>query len=84
MGLPFQRSDWIKPDSYIWYPYPFLDLDEAGGYGAVALYSLGIAVGIAVFGAIVVLLSRRGAPPADSEPITRSIEEPTAEDPLTV
>jgi hypothetical protein len=82
--LPFQPSDWIKPDSYIWYPYPFLDPDEDGGYGAVALYCLGIAVGIAVFGAIVVLLSRRGGPPAEPAPSIRSIGEPTtAEDLLT-
>jgi len=29
-----------------WYPYPFLDPREKGGYGAVALYSIGIAIGI--------------------------------------
>jgi cytochrome bd-type quinol oxidase subunit 2 len=43
-----------------WYPYPFLDPDEAGGYGAVGLYCLVIAAGMILFGAIVVLLSRRG------------------------
>jgi hypothetical protein len=68
-----------------WYPYPFLDPDEAGGYGAVALYGLRIAVGITVFGVVVVLLSRRGTPPVNSEPSTRSIGEPkAAEDLATV
>src|SRR6478736_6394035 len=32
-----------------WYPYPFLDPREDGGYGAVALYSVGIAIGIIAF-----------------------------------
>ena len=39
-----------------WVPYPFLD--PATGYGSVALYSVGIAVGVAVFGALVWALSR--------------------------
>lgn len=29
-----------------WYPYPFLDPRNAGGYAAVALYCLGIAAGV--------------------------------------
>ena len=32
-----------------WYPYPFLDPGKVGGYGGVALYSLGILAGL--FGA---------------------------------
>ncbi|MBC7725102.1 MAG: Pr6Pr family membrane protein [Burkholderiaceae bacterium] len=39
-----------------WVPYPFLD--PATGYGAVALYAVGIAVGIAAFGALVWAVSR--------------------------
>ena len=39
-----------------WVPYPFLD--PATGYESVALYSVGIAVGVAVFGALVWALSR--------------------------
>lgn len=27
-----------------WYPYPFLDPDEVGGYGGVAAYSVGVAL----------------------------------------
>jgi len=42
-----------------WYPYPFLDPNNAGGYGAVALYSVGIAVGVGLFVWLVVFLSRR-------------------------
>ena len=39
-----------------WVPYPFLD--PATGYGSVAFYSVGIAIGVAVFGALVWALSR--------------------------
>ena len=39
-----------------WVPYPFLD--PATGYGSVAAYSVGIAIGVAVFGALVWALSR--------------------------
>ena len=34
-----------------WYPYPFLDPANVGGYGHVALYSLGIALTFLVVGA---------------------------------
>jgi hypothetical protein len=39
-----------------WVPYPFLN--PKLGYGVVSLYVIGIAVGIAVFGAIVWAISR--------------------------
>ncbi|ROP60723.1 Pr6Pr family membrane protein [Curtobacterium sp. ZW137] len=39
-----------------WVPYPFLD--PAQGYGVVALYSLGVAVFIALMGVLVVGMSR--------------------------
>ncbi|MBA2276391.1 MAG: Pr6Pr family membrane protein [Chloroflexia bacterium] len=42
-----------------WYPYPFLDPGAAGSYGVVALYCVGIALGVGVFAAIVLKLSRR-------------------------
>ncbi len=39
-----------------WYPYDFLDPDEQGGYGGVALYVAGIVVGFLLFSALVVWL----------------------------
>ena len=42
-----------------WYPYPFLDPHNPGGYGAVALYSVGIAVDVGLFVWLVAMLSRR-------------------------
>lgn len=47
-----------------WYPYPFLDPDEAGGYLGVALYSVGIAVGIGLFSWIIAALSKRQPDPS--------------------
>jgi hypothetical protein len=47
-----------------WYPYPFLDPDAAGNYGVVALYCVGIAVGVSLFVWLVLLLSRRTPEPA--------------------
>ena len=41
-----------------WYPYPFLDPSQPGGYGAVAVYVLGIAGFIGLMGCAVVGLSR--------------------------
>ena len=41
-----------------WYPYPFLDPREDGGYGAVALYSVGIAIGIIAFIWVVTWVTR--------------------------
>jgi hypothetical protein len=41
-----------------WYPYPFLDPAQPGGYGAVAVYVLGIAGFIGLMGCAVVALSR--------------------------
>lgn len=39
-----------------WYPYPFLDPAQAGGYGGVALYSIGILVVLFVVGFILMKL----------------------------
>jgi hypothetical protein len=41
-----------------WYPYPFLNPDQPGGYGAVAVYVIGIAGFIGLMGCAVVALSR--------------------------
>ncbi|MCS5714504.1 Pr6Pr family membrane protein [Herbiconiux sp. CPCC 205716] len=41
-----------------WYPYPFLNPAQLGGYGAVAVYVLGIAGFICLMGAAVIGLSR--------------------------
>lgn len=42
-----------------WYPYPFLDPAQPGGYGAVVIYIIAIASVILLTGAGVVWLSRR-------------------------
>lgn len=42
-----------------WYPYPFLDPERVGGYGVVALYSIGIAIGFFLFVALIVAIGRR-------------------------
>jgi len=42
-----------------WYPYPFLDPDEAGGYAGVALYCVGIAAVSALFMWLVVVAGNR-------------------------
>ena len=42
-----------------WYPYPYFDPNNPVGYGAVALYGVGIAVGVGLFVWLVALLSRR-------------------------
>ena len=41
-----------------WYPYPFLDPDESGGYAGVAAYCVGIAAGVVLFSWTIVLVSR--------------------------
>jgi hypothetical protein len=42
-----------------WYPYPFLDPDEAGGYPGVAAYCIAIAVGFLGFVWLIVTLGNR-------------------------
>jgi len=39
-----------------WYPYPFLDPDESGGYLGVAAYAVGITVGVLAFTWVIVRL----------------------------
>jgi len=42
-----------------WYPYPFLDPHRAGGYGSVALVSLGILAAMAAGGVLIMMLGNR-------------------------
>lgn len=42
-----------------WYPYPFLNPDEVGGYAGVAAYSVGISVGFLAFIWLIVILGNR-------------------------
>ncbi len=42
-----------------WYPYPFLDPGNVGGYPVVALYAVGIAIGFFLFCALIVTIGRR-------------------------
>lgn len=42
-----------------WYPYPFLDPAEAGGYPGVTAYAIGIAIGFAGFVWLIVTLGNR-------------------------
>lgn len=42
-----------------WYPYPFLNPANAGGYAGVALYALGIAVTFVVAGGLLLALGNR-------------------------
>lgn len=41
-----------------WYPYPFLDPAQPGGYGTVVVYVIAIAGSIGIFAAAIVALSR--------------------------
>jgi hypothetical protein len=49
-----------------WYPYPFLNPAQPGGYGGVALYVLLIAAIIIGAAALVVWVGRRRAVVSDS------------------
>lgn len=49
-----------------WYPYPFLDPHQVGGYGGIVPYVIGIAIAIAGIGALVVLAGRRRDAPSAS------------------
>ena len=42
-----------------WYPYPFLNPAQAGGYGGVTLYSLGICVAFAAIGGVLMTLGNK-------------------------
>ena len=52
----------IRGEVVGWYPYPFLNPAQPGGYGAVAAYLVGIAAAIIALDALIVWASRwRGA-----------------------
>lgn len=42
-----------------WYPYPFLEPSQPGGYLAVTLYSVGIAITFMVFSWLLVIIGSR-------------------------
>ncbi|GAA5201036.1 Pr6Pr family membrane protein [Microbacterium jejuense] len=44
-----------------WYPYPFLNPNNDGGWGSVIVYVIGIAIAIVAVGALVVWWGRRAA-----------------------
>jgi hypothetical protein len=54
--LAFAGYSLVRGPRVDWYPYPFLDPREAGGYRSVAAYSAGIAAGSAVFASLIVAL----------------------------
>lgn len=47
----------VRGPAVDWYPYPFLDPDETGGYGGVAAYSVAILIGFLLFSALIVWVS---------------------------
>jgi hypothetical protein len=51
-----------------WYPYDFINPDESGGYGGVALYFLGILAGFMLVSALVIGTSRLQLPGHWHEP----------------
>ena len=44
-----------------WYPYPFLDPREPGGYGTVAIYCAVIVLGFVALSSLIVVLTQRTA-----------------------
>ena len=41
-----------------WYPYPFLNPDEEGGYPSVAAYCVGILIGFLLFSALIIRVNQ--------------------------
>lgn len=70
--LAFVAYSLIRGPIVDWYPYPFLDPDESGGYLGVAAYCVGITLGV-LLGAWVILWSSRrwNAQPTRPQPTTR-------------
>jgi hypothetical protein len=54
--LAFAGYSLVRGPRVDWYPYPFLDPREAGGYRSVAAYSAGISVGSAAFAWLIVAI----------------------------
>jgi hypothetical protein len=61
-----------------WYPYDFLDPDETGGYGRVALYAAAITIGFFAIGSLIVWISQRHHRPATTP------TEPPSKGPATM
>lgn len=57
--LAFLAYSLIRGPIVDWYPYPFLNPDEVGGYAGVAAYSVGIAIGFLGFIWLIVTLGNR-------------------------
>jgi len=53
----------LRGSSSGWYPYPFLNPETVAGYGAVAMYAVGIAVTFVAVGWGLLKLRMRGAAP---------------------
>jgi hypothetical protein len=60
--LAFLAYSLIRGPIADWYPYPFLDPDENGGYPGVLATCLAIAAGVLVAISVMVWLSQRRAP----------------------
>jgi hypothetical protein len=60
--LGFLAYSLIRGPIADWYPYPFLDPDENGGYPGVLATCLAIAAGVLVAISVMVWLSQRRAP----------------------
>lgn len=49
----------VRGKSIGWYPYPFLDPDNVGGYGGVAAYAIGIALTFLMVGWLLLTLAHK-------------------------
>ncbi|WP_203580893.1 Pr6Pr family membrane protein [Microbacterium hibisci] len=56
-----------------WYPYPFLNPNNPGGWPSVILYVVGIAIAIVAVGAFVVWWGRRRGAKAEAQPATGAV-----------
>ncbi|MDW4574542.1 Pr6Pr family membrane protein [Microbacterium sp. M3] len=61
-----------------WYPYPFLNPNNDGGWPSVIAYVVGIAVAILAVAAFVVWWGRRRGLVPDAEPPREAVAEPAA------
>jgi hypothetical protein len=73
--LAFAGYSIVRGPKVDWYPYPFLDPREPGGYKSIAGYSVGIAVGTAAFSwALVALGNWRRNAVLDDEALATATE----------
>ena len=61
-----------------WYPYPFLNPNNAGGWPSVVAYVIGIAVAIIAVGALVVWVGRRRAASVNAATVPEAVLTPPA------